>query len=130
MSALTERARRLVEWAQDLPPVAVDAVLAFACFATVITYGFIDGALEWWVFVLAAANALPLLWRRRYPVLVAALCGVTTTWMAAEDVLGQIPSGTAGRHLHLRLAVQPSRATGRPGRHCDRRDAFDRHPGR
>ena len=116
MSALAERARRLADWGRTLPPVAVDAALAFACFATVITYGFIDGVLEWWVFVLAAANALPLLWRRRYPIIVTALCGVTTTWMAAADVLGHIPAAQlVATYTFASLSPLPQRLVGLAG---------------
>ncbi len=92
MGTLTAHARRLAEWGRGLPPIAVDALLALACYLTVIAYGIVDDYLTWWVVLLAAANAFPLLWRRRYPLLVTAACGVTTTWMAVENVLGEIPA--------------------------------------
>jgi hypothetical protein len=63
--------RRLADWRRGLPPVAVDAMLVVACYLTIVIDALLDDRLEWWVVALAALNTMPLLWRRRYPLLVA-----------------------------------------------------------
>lgn len=89
---MTEQVRRLAARAQSLPPLAVDAVIAAACFGTIAVYLLLDEKLTWWVLALAAANAVPLLWRRQYPLAVTMLCGITTTWLAIDDAIGQFPA--------------------------------------
>ncbi len=84
--------QRLADWARGLPPVAVDAVLALTCFLTIAIFALLDDRLEWWVVALAAGNTLPLLWRRRFPLLVTVIIGVGTTWLALVDALGGFPA--------------------------------------
>lgn len=85
---LTAHAQGIADWTRALPPVAVDAVLALACFLTIAIYALLDDRLEWWVVALVAGNTLPLLWRRRYPLLVTVIVGIGTTWLALVDALG------------------------------------------
>jgi signal transduction histidine kinase len=61
--------------------MVVDAVLAIACFLTIVIDAAVDERLEWWVVVLAAGDTVPLLWRRRYPLLVAMIVGIFTVWL-------------------------------------------------
>jgi signal transduction histidine kinase len=81
VSRLAGYGRRLVNWGRGLPPMVVDAVLAIACFLTIVIDAAVDERLEWWVVVLAAGDTVPLLWRRRYPLLVAMIVGIFTTWL-------------------------------------------------
>lgn len=92
VARLNEYGERLAAWARGLPPVAVDAVIAIVCALYVIFNAAVDERLTWWVPIMAVANALPLLWRRRYPFGVAAVTGVATTVLAFADVLDDVPA--------------------------------------
>src|SRR5690606_12710961 len=74
--------QRLLDWGRGLPPLAIDAVLAIGCCLTVVVMAIADEKIRWWVFVLAGANVLPLLWRRRFPFTVTLICGVFTAWLS------------------------------------------------
>jgi signal transduction histidine kinase len=82
----------LTAWARGVPPLVVDAVLAIACYLTIVIDAALDGRLEWWVVVLAATNTVPLLWRRRYPLLVTAIVGIGTAWLDLAYQLIEIPA--------------------------------------
>ena len=82
----------LTAWARGVPPLLVDAVLVIACYLTIVIDAALDGRLEWWVVVLAATNAVPLLWRRRYPLLVTAIVGIGTAWLDLAFQLIEIPA--------------------------------------
>jgi signal transduction histidine kinase len=43
--------------------------------------------------ILALVASVPLLWRRRAPVLVALICGIGTTWLSIRDHLFDLPYG-------------------------------------
>jgi signal transduction histidine kinase len=75
-----------------MPPLAVDAGIALVCWINVIIQASMDGHLTGPVVTLATANVLPLLWRRRYPLLVTTACGVTTTWLAVMGAAGDLPA--------------------------------------
>jgi signal transduction histidine kinase len=75
-----------------VPPLVVDAVLVIACYLTIVIDAALDGRLEWWVVVLAATNTVPLLWRRRYPLLVTAIVGIGTAWLDLAYQLIEIPA--------------------------------------
>ncbi|MEN3608445.1 sensor histidine kinase [Plantactinospora sp. ZYX-F-223] len=82
---------RLTEWGRSTPPLVVDALVAVACYLIIIINAFTKDRAEWWVFVLAGLNAIPLIWRRRYPFWVTLLTGIGTTWLALEHAIGEIP---------------------------------------
>ena len=84
--------QRSADRARGLPPVMVDAVLAIACYLTTVVDAVLDGRLEWWTVVLATANTVPLLWRRRYPLLVTAVVGIGTAWLDLAYELIGIPA--------------------------------------
>jgi signal transduction histidine kinase len=84
--------RLLADRARRLPPFAVDIVIAAVCWVNVVIQALIDGHLTWQVGILATANALPLLWRRRYPIWVTAICGLSTTWLAIVGSAGDLPA--------------------------------------
>jgi signal transduction histidine kinase len=90
VSTLTGNWVRLADWARGLPPMAVDAVIATACWINVVFQGVVDDRLQWWVLALATANSLPLLWRRRHPFAVTIIAGVGTTWLAVTETLGDL----------------------------------------
>jgi signal transduction histidine kinase len=92
MPTLAAPARRLAERARALPPMVVDAAIAIGCYLSIVVMVIADQKIEWWVYVLAAGNVLPLLWRRRYPFTVTAITGIFTTWLSLLDAVGQIPA--------------------------------------
>jgi signal transduction histidine kinase len=92
MAIVTRYRRRLAGWARALPPLVVDAGIALGCYLTIVVMAIADQKAEWWVYLLAAGNVLPLLWRRRFPFTVAGVVGVFTTWQSLVGVVGQIPA--------------------------------------
>jgi len=77
--------------AEALPAVAVDVVIAVLCyFATVALPVKVAQDGGWPLFVLAALASLPLVWRRRQPVVVAALVGAGTIGLAITGILQNI----------------------------------------
>jgi DNA-binding CsgD family transcriptional regulator len=74
--------------------VAVDAMLVVACYLTIVIDALLDDRLEWWIVALAALNTMPLLWRRRYPLLVTAVVGITTGWLDLAYQLIEIPAAS------------------------------------
>jgi hypothetical protein len=82
-------ARRRLE---ALPPLTVDAVIAVLCYVATVALPVKlarDGG--WPLYVLAALASLPLVWRRRQPVVVAGLVGAGTLGLAVTGPLGGIP---------------------------------------
>ena len=92
MSTLLAYGRLAADRARRLPPLALDAGIALVCWVNVIIQASMDGHLTGPVVTLATANVLPLLWRRRYPLLVTTVCGVTTTWLAVMGAAGDLPA--------------------------------------
>jgi signal transduction histidine kinase len=92
VARLAAGGRRLGDWARGLPPLVVDAVLAIASYLTIVVDAVLDDRLEWWVVVLAAVNTVPLLWRRRYPLLVTVIVGLGTAWLDLAYQLIEIPA--------------------------------------
>ncbi len=92
MPRLAGYGQRLADSARGLPPVVVDAALAITCYLTIVIDAVLNDRLEWWVVVLAASNALPLMWRRRYPLLVTVIVGVNTGWLDLAYELIEIPA--------------------------------------
>jgi signal transduction histidine kinase len=98
MASITAYVRRVAEWARARSPLSVDVAIAIGCFLTMAVWIVADNRaviadrLEWWIFGAAALNSLPLLWRRHYPLLITALTGVVTTWLAVVNALGEFPA--------------------------------------
>src|SRR5262245_15968670 len=89
-SRVAERVRRL-----PLSPVVVDLVLTAAVtVATVLPVLLPPRA--WWVVVLALLASVPLVWRRRAPIPVGAVVGVSiTALLAVQPPLPiELPYGT------------------------------------
>jgi signal transduction histidine kinase len=77
-----------------VPAVVVDAVLALACFLSIMIMAVLNGRAAWWVVLLAAANTLPLVWRRRFPLLVSSVVGVGTGALYLTGTMGGIPAAS------------------------------------
>jgi len=45
---------------------------------------------QWWLFVLAAVASVPLVWRRRYPVVVTVVVGAGTVGLALGGDLNEV----------------------------------------
>jgi signal transduction histidine kinase len=74
------------------PTVAVDAGIALVCYlATVVVPVKAATAAGWSLYLLAAAASVPLAWRRRQPVVVAAVVGVGTVGLAVTGAQNFIP---------------------------------------
>jgi signal transduction histidine kinase len=86
--------RRLAAWRRGVPPLVVDAMLVVACYLTVVIDAVLNERLSWWVVLLALMNTLPLLWRRRYPLLVAMIVGISTGWLDLAYKLIEIPAAS------------------------------------
>ena len=105
--------QRLAAWRPGLPPVVVDAMLVFACYLTIVIDAVLDDRLKWWVVLLAAINTVPLLWRRRYPLLVAMIVGVCTGWLDLAYKLIEIPAASlVATYTFAALSPPPKRLVG------------------
>ena len=77
-----------------VPPAVVDAVLAIGCFLSIMIMAVLNHRLEWWVAALAAGNTLPLLWRRRIPLLTSTVTGIGTSALFLTGTMGGIPAAS------------------------------------
>ncbi len=89
VAAVTRRLDRL----RELPSGAVDAVITAAVLAATAAPIVVSGHRQWWLLPLAALGSVPLLWRRRAPILVALVVGLATTGLALADQLPPLPFG-------------------------------------
>lgn len=92
MARLSEFGERLAAWTRGLPPIAVDAVIAILCALYVMFDAGVEDRFVWWVPLGAAANVLPLLWRRQYPFAVAGITGISTTVLSMTGGLNDVPA--------------------------------------
>jgi signal transduction histidine kinase len=76
-----------------LPTIAVDLVIALACYLAMIASAVWDGQQTPVMFLLAAVGSLPLVWRRRWPVLIALITGIATIALALSGGLHEMPYG-------------------------------------
>jgi signal transduction histidine kinase len=77
----------------DTDRVRLDAALAAVCYLATVAVPVKSAHGHWWLFVLAAAACVPLVWRRRYPVAVAAVTGAGTVGLALAGGLTNLPYG-------------------------------------
>jgi signal transduction histidine kinase len=76
----------------SLPVLVIDAGVAVVCYlATVAVPVKAASSTGWSLFVLAAVASVPLAWRRRSPVLVAAVVGAGTIGLAVTGAQNFIP---------------------------------------
>jgi len=86
-------ASRVSAWLTGVRRDVVD--LGVAVVVTVATVGpVLVGHAPWWVLVAAVLAAVPVLWRRRAPVLVLLVVGPAITVLAAAHSLPALPYGT------------------------------------
>ena len=71
----------------------LDTVLAAVCYLATIAVPVKSAHGRWWLFVLAAVACAPLVWRRRYPVAVAAVTGAGTVGLALAGGVTNLPYG-------------------------------------
>jgi signal transduction histidine kinase len=84
---------RAVEAIRALPPLVVDAVIALACYLATIASPIVDGQDTPYMYLFAALGSLPLIWRRRWPVLTTFITGGATVVLALGDFLHEVPYG-------------------------------------
>ncbi len=82
--------RRLggARWAP--PPILVDGLIAVVCYLATVSVPVKTARAQWWLFVLAAVASVPLVWRRRYPVVVTAVVGAGTVGLALTGGLTDV----------------------------------------
>ncbi|GAA1877756.1 sensor histidine kinase [Asanoa iriomotensis] len=85
--------RRVTDAAQDLPPLVVDSIIALLCYLATIASPVVDREDTTMMYVLAALSSLPLAWRRRWPVPVTFVTGVSTAFLAVNDLIKEVPFG-------------------------------------
>jgi signal transduction histidine kinase len=85
--------REMIERVRALPPLAVDVAIALACYGAAVAGALDNKRFGWWVVLFAAVGSLPLVWRRRAPILVAAVTGAGTTALALSGATTQVPYG-------------------------------------
>jgi hypothetical protein len=73
---------RAADRLRALPPVAVDALIAVLCYLATVAAPMKAAAAQWWLFALATLASLPLVWRRRHPIVVTAIVGAGTIGLA------------------------------------------------
>jgi len=74
------------------PQAVVDALIAVLCYLTTIALPVkVFHAGGWRMLVLAGLASVPLVWRRRAPVVVAAVVGVGTMGLAFMGILRSVP---------------------------------------
>jgi signal transduction histidine kinase len=91
--AVSRAIARAVAAIRALPPIAVDAVVALACYLATIATPIVDGEGTPSMFLFAALASLPLVWRRRWPVLTTFITGIATVVLALADLLHEVPYG-------------------------------------
>ncbi|GGP17332.1 sensor histidine kinase [Nonomuraea glycinis] len=92
-----------------VPPTVVDAVLAIGCFLSIMIMAVLNHRLDGWVAALAAVNTLPLLWRRRFPLLVSTMTGIGTGALFLTDSMGGIPAASLIATYGLASLSPPTR---------------------
>src|SRR6266545_3536792 len=87
--------RRFADRLRALPPPMVDAAIAVACYLATVVPPLKAATVQWWLFALSALASWPLVWRRRYPIVVTALVGAGTISLALAGGLNdvQLPYG-------------------------------------
>ncbi|MGW4246092.1 sensor histidine kinase [Nocardia sp. NPDC004722] len=86
-------ARGMFGWVRETPGWVVDLVVT--ALVTVVTVApQLAGHRPWWVVVAALVAAVPLLWRRRAPLVTGAVVGTAITVLACAHALPALPYGT------------------------------------
>jgi signal transduction histidine kinase len=76
---------------RTLPTLAVDTVIALACYLLTIATPIMDNHADSTFLAFAALACLPLVWRRRFPILVTIVAGVGTIVMARMHQIHEVP---------------------------------------
>ena len=79
-----------------LPPLAVDAAIAVVCFLATITLPLKAARTPWWLYALAVLASLPLVWRRRYPLVVLSAGMGLTMAPSTASIMSSLPLAKAG----------------------------------
>jgi signal transduction histidine kinase len=82
---------RGVDAVRALPTLAVDTVIALACYLLTIATPIVENRADSTFLAFAALACAPLVWRRRFPILVAIVAGVGTIGMARMHQINEVP---------------------------------------
>jgi signal transduction histidine kinase len=108
---------RLTEWGRHLPPLAVDAVLAVAVgIVTVVSIAVADSEdhterMTWWAWALVAVQIVPLVWRRRWPVVVLFVSGTAAMAFGMANLPDPAIPFTLVLALYTVAAYRPRRVS-------------------
>lgn len=75
-----------------MPPLVVDAGIAAACYLGMALL-LADMGRPWWAFAIAFLATAPLIWRRRWPIMVALVAGIGTVLLSITSNLHDQPYG-------------------------------------
>jgi signal transduction histidine kinase len=104
---------RLAEWGRHLSPLAVDAVLALAVgVVTVVSIAVADGddtteRMTWWGWALVAVQVVPLVWRRRAPLVVLFVSGMGSLAFGGANLPDPAIQFTLALALYTVAAYRP-----------------------
>jgi signal transduction histidine kinase len=115
IAPLAAYGQRLAAWGRGVPQSLVDMVIALACSLTVVTHALINDRVTWYVTALGLANTLPLLCRRRYPLLVMCVCGWSTGALAVLDAIDIPAAQLVSTYTVAALAAPAHRLIGAAG---------------
>lgn len=76
-----------------MPPHIVDVGIALLCYLLTAISAGAHNETRPIALLLTAVATLPLVWRRRWPLVVTAICGAGTVSLALLDGLGDLPYG-------------------------------------
>ena len=110
-------AARLTERSRRLPPLVIDAALAAAVGVVQIVSIAVTDAddpserMTWWGWALVAVQILPLVWRRRAPLVVAAVSGMGSLTFGMANLPDPAIQFTLALALYTAAAYRPRTVT-------------------
>ena len=93
MASPSRAARQIVDRARALPVLVVDTGVAALCYVASVLSADLAGGLDGLILLICALASLPLVWRRRHPLLVTSICGIGTVWLSILGAIDEQPVG-------------------------------------
>ncbi|SNT11152.1 Signal transduction histidine kinase [Asanoa hainanensis] len=83
----------MVDRVRALPVLVVDTGIAVLCFVASVLSADLMGGRGSLVLLVCALASLPLVWRRRHPLVVTTFCGIGTVWLSMLGAVDEQPVG-------------------------------------